>query len=106
MERPPQKRELSEVELEIFNKINGILDAYFDKLAGGEVKRKEFLENHEKIVALGKILKEKGLKPGDFILWHRLVGSGILGLEHLIGSFDTPDGDIEDFIIDTFEKYL
>jgi hypothetical protein len=91
---------------EISERIDTILDGYFDKSSEGDIEVEEFLENHEKIVHFGKILKEKGFKPVDFILWHRLIGSSIKDSEHLIHFFDTPDKDIEKFILETFAKYL
>ena len=61
--------------------------------------------NQEKIMVLGEVLREKGFDPTKFLLWHRLNGSGIIGIESHVDLFDTPNNDIEDFIIENFEKY-
>jgi len=90
---------------EILKRVGNILDVYFNKSSMGDINKDEFMENHEKIVHLGNILREKGFETQYFILWHKLIGSGIEGLEHLTGSFDTPDRDIEKFILETFIKY-
>ena len=92
-------------QVETLKRINTILDSYLDKLYEGSIETDEYIENHDKVVHLGKRLKEKGFEMESFILWHRLIGSTIGDPEHFVGSFDTPDRDIEKFILETFAKY-
>lgn len=106
MEELTEKQQLSEEQKEISKRIDDILKVYYKKLTENKIDNKEEDNNHEKKVALGDFLKGKGLEPTSFVLWHKLMASTITGSEDLVPFFDTPDRDIEKFVINNFLKYI
>jgi len=98
--------EISNEQEIILEQLSNALNKYFLDVKGDKVDREEFEEISEKINDLKKDIESRGLEPIRFLLWHRLNGSGIFGVEDRVDLFDTPESDIEKFILETFAKYL
>ncbi len=92
---------LNEEQQIVWDNITKEIEAYYLKLSQDLIAKEEFAEDKRKILDFGKKeLEEKGLNPQDYILWHRLIGSGFHDEEKL---FDTPDRKIEKFIKDLYK---
>jgi len=85
----------------IFDEILLILDKKIADLSN-ELADPNLLKNRQKIIRLlEEDLRSSGVNPEDYILWHKLNGSGFHN-EQLY--FDTEDGKIENFIKETYNK--
>ncbi len=83
----------------VWDDITKEIEAYYLRLSQDLIAKEEFAEDREKIVNFGHEFESAGFKPDEYILWHRLIGSGFQDEEML---FDTPDRKIEKFIKDLY----
>lgn len=103
MESFKAKREIPESfspeEVIKLHEMEDIMDS-FRKVASKRIDFKEIMgEITEKALRFRDELEEKGLNPLDYVLWHRIAGSGNISVTTLL---DTPDHDLEKFIKATY----
>ena len=99
---PPPKKEipgsLSPEEVKKLIKLDEIIDSFNKDLDKKDLGVR--IEMNDRIVNFQKQLKAKGIEVRDYILWHRLSRSGLV--KGIISLFDTPDNDIEKFIMENY----
>lgn len=99
IENPNKK--LEETRQEKVGRIRQKIDSFYDKIGfeadaeedGGKAKKRMELIA-ERNLELEKKIKQIGLNPDDYLLWHMLIGSSA-HLGAVNRELDTPDGDIE-----------
>lgn len=76
-----------------------MINNYHNRLASDMVTFKEHSCDVDKILELGKRIKEEtGLDPTNLLFWHDLIGSTILPKKNEDDmELDTPNNDIERF---------
>ncbi|MFA6430337.1 MAG: hypothetical protein WC229_02360 [Candidatus Paceibacterota bacterium] len=92
--------DLPEEQQVVWDDITKEIEAYYLKLSQDLIAKEEFAEDRKKIATFEHELESADLKPKEYILWHRLIGSGFQDEEML---FDTPDKKIEKFIKDLYK---
>ncbi len=85
---------LTKEEIVVWHEVNEILDRYGISIK--TLSTEKIDEMLKKKFDFKKELKDKGIEPQEYILWHRVVGSTlpIAG----VTKFDTLNHDIENFV--------
>jgi hypothetical protein len=108
---------LSSEQQRILEEISNIINKYYSNFEGGVITEEVVVENMDKVKAFYLKLLADGVKPDSYILWHRLVGSGIGGSMHNIAKgeksfagmeyyFDMSDSRIEKYIRELYKDVI
>jgi len=92
--------DLPEDQQAVWDDITKEIEAYYLRLSKDLIATEEFIEDKKRIQLFEQELENAGIKPNEYILWHRLIGSGFHEEELF---FDTPDKKIERFIKDLYK---
>ena len=85
----------------IFDDVLLILDQKIADLSNESTDPNILKQRQNMIRLFGESLVSSGINPEDYILWHKLNGSGFHNEELY---FDTEDGKIGKFIKETYNK--